>query len=208
METKINKMNPKVLSYRIAVVNSGFDINAGQNIDQTMTLEELVNYVADYVYSGKKGCCFHASVFLMKLLKIVGLDSELVLTTEPTILENGETRMDLRASVLLNDGGKYVVMNPIEDIEYFEKNHIPSSSREDNYIDDTTELKGTKDGIYSRDAGNIPLEEFINKYGNGKAWTLGSLFRPESDTMTFGDLMSKAKLIDLKNYSLDGENVK
>lgn len=208
METKSNKMDPRTLSYRIAVVNSGFDINAGQNIDQTMTLNELVNYVADYVYSGKKGCCFHASVFLMKLLKIVGLDSELILTVEPTILENGEKRDDLRASVLLNDGGKYIVMNPIEDIEYFDKNHIPSSARENHYIKDTTALKETKDGIHSHDAGNIPLDEFINKYGNGKAWTLGSLFRPESLTMTFAELMSKAKLIDLNDYSLDEENVK
>jgi len=207
MELNCIKMDPKVLSYKIAVIESGFDINAGQNIDQSMTLNKLVNYVADYVYSGKKGCCFHASVFLMKLLKIVGLDSELILTVEPTVLEDGTTRNDLRASVLLNDGGKYIVMNPIEDIEYFEKNHIPSSSRENKYVGETTILDGKKEGINSRDAGNIPLEEFINKYGNGQAWTLGSLFRPESEKMTFGELMSGAKLIDLENYK-DDENIK
>ena len=202
-----NKMDPKTLSYRIAVVSSGFDINAGQNIDQTLTLEKLVKYVDDFVYSGKKGCCFHASVFLMKLLRIVGLDSELILTTEPTVLEDGTTRVDMRASVLLNDGGKYIVMNPIEDIEYFEKNHIPSSAREDYYTKDTTILNGEKTGVHSKDAGNIPLEEFIKKYGNGVAWTIGSLFRPEFETMTLAELMKKAKMIDLNEYK-DDENIK
>lgn len=207
MELKIDKMDPKTLSYRIAVINSGFDINAGQNIDQTMTLENLINYVADYVFSGKKGCCFHASVFLMNLLKLVGLDSELILTEEPTVLEDGTTRSDLRASVLLNDGGKYVVMNPIEDIEYFEKNNIPSSSRENNYIGESTILNGKKEGISSKDACNIPLADFIDRYGKGRAWTLGSLFRPEFQRMTFGELMKEAKLIDLKKYQ-DDQNIK
>lgn len=195
------KMELKNLSYKVAVVNCGFDINAGQNIDMTMTLEKTINYVSDYVYAGKKGCCFHASVFLMKLLNIVGLKSEIILTSEPVVLENGEERVDMRASVLLNDGGRYIVMNPIEDIEYFEKKHIPSSAREDQYFGNTTILHGTKEGVHSVDAGNIPLKEFIDVYGKGKAWTIGSLFRPDFKTLTLGELMNKAKLIDLKDYT-------
>ena len=45
------------------------------------------------------------------------------------------------------------------------------------------------------------LKEFIDVYGKGKAWTIGSLFRPDFKTLTLGELMNKAKLIDLKDYT-------
>ena len=208
MELNCAKMDPKVLSYKIAVIENGFDINAGQDIDFNMTLEETVNYVSEFVDKRRKGCCFHASIFLMKLLHLIGLESELILTLEPTKLENGEVRIDKRASILLNDGGKYIVMNPIEDIEYFEEKGIFGGKRENEYIGGTTQLNGDKKGIHSKDGGNIPLEDFIQRYGHGTAWTVGSLFRPEFQTMTLDQLMNRAKIIDLKEYTENDQNIK
>ena len=194
-------MEAKDTCYKMTVDHCGFDINAGQNIDQNKTLKEMIDYVFDYVNSGNKGCCFHASVYLMKLLHVLGLESEIILTIEPTVLENGEKRIDTRASVLLKDGDKYIVMNPIEDIEFFEKEGIPKEKRKDYYLEGTTVLKGEKNGVYSSDAASIELIDFVKRYGSGSAWTIGSLYRPDYETKTFKELMGEAKLIDAYNYN-------
>ena len=193
-------MELKENAYKMTVSMCGFDINAGQNIDSNKTLKEMIDYVFTYVNEGNKGCCFHASVYLMKLLHVLGLESEIILTVEPTKLENGEERIDTRASILLKDGDKYIVMNPIEDIEFFEKNGILKSDRDNYYDENSTILKGKKEGISSVDAGGIELEDFIKRYGNGTSWTIGSLFRSDYDTMTFGELMKTAKVIDIGEY--------
>ena len=138
-------MDLRTNAFRTITEKAGFDINAGQNIDATKTLKEMIEYVERYIDENHKGCCFHASVYLMKLLHEAGIESEIILTAEPTVLENGETRTDMRASVMVNDGDRYIVMNPIEDIEFFEKNQIPTTSRKDFY--EETVLQGEKSGI-------------------------------------------------------------
>lgn len=193
-------MELKEKAYKMTVSMCGFDINAGQNIDGNKTLKEMIDYVFSYVNDGNKGCCFHASVYLMKLLHVLGLESEIILTVEPTKLENGEERVDTRASVLLQDGDKYIVMNPIEDIEFFEKNGVLKSDRDNYYDKDSTILNGKKEGISSIDAGEIELADFIKRYGNGTAWTIGSFYRSDYETMTFGELMKTAKVIDIGEY--------
>ena len=191
-------MKLKDEAYREITGKAWFDINAGQNIDFTMSLKDMINSVVNYVDNGNKGCCFHASVYLMKLLHDKGIDSEIILTLEPTVLENGEVRNDYRASILVKDDDKYVVMNPIEDIEFFEKNSIQPKDRENYY--NGTELNGEKGGIHSKDAANIGLADFIERYGNGSAWTLGTLYQNDFDTMTFQELWSCAKSIDVSEY--------
>lgn len=186
-------------AFREVTEKAGFDINAGQNIDMSKSLKETIDYVVKYIDEGKKGCCFHASVYLMKLLHDSQIDSEIILTVEPTKLENGEVRNDLRASVLVNNGIKCFVMNPIEDIEFFESEKIPVESRK-NYYGDTTILRGKKDGICSLDAAKIELEDFITRYGNGKAWTIGNLYCDGYENIPFGNLMNNAKIIDTSDY--------
>lgn len=74
-------------AFREVTEKAGFDINAGQNIDMSKSLKETIDYVVKYIDEGKKGCCFHASVYLMKLLHDSQIDSEIILTVEPTKLE-------------------------------------------------------------------------------------------------------------------------
>ncbi len=193
-------MDLKTNAFRTITEKAGFDINAGQNIDASKTLKEMIEYVERYIDENHKGCCFHASVYLMKLLHEAGIESEIILTAEPTVLENGETRTDMRASVMINDGDRYIVMNPIEDIEFFEKNQIPTTSRKDFY--EETVLQGEKSGIHSVDAASIELEDFITRYGEGRSWTIGSFYRDHYDTITFGELMNGATFIDIDEYQL------
>lgn len=193
-------MNAKEKAFRIITEKAGFDINAGQNIDSSKTLQEMINYIVKYIDEGNKGCCFHASVYLMKLLHDANIDSEIIITFEPTILDNGKTRNDMRASVLVKDGDKYIVMNPIEDIEFFEKENIPLAARKKYYEENSTVLIGEKNGISSPNAAQIDLEDFIARYGDGKAWTLGSLYCNGYETIKFGEIMSNAKVINIDEY--------
>ena len=101
-------------AYRQVTEKMGFDINAGQNINMSKNLKETINDTINYIDTGNKGCCFHASVYLAKLLHSMNIDSEIILTLEPTILENGETRNDMRASVLVHIGENDFVLNPID----------------------------------------------------------------------------------------------
>ena len=188
-------------AFRTITEKARFDINAGQDIDMSKSLKEMIDYVVRYIDDGNKGCCFHASVYLMKLLHDLEIDSEIIITIEPTSLENGEVRNDMRASILVNNGNKYIVMNPIEDIEFFEKENIPAESRKDFYGTSTI-LKGEKDGISSPNAAEIELEDFITKYGNGRAWTIGSLYRDDYENITFGSVMNSAKTININDYNL------
>ena len=131
----------------------------------------------------------------MKLLRDMGIDSDIILTVEAVILEIEKTRNDMRASVLVKDGNRYVVMNPIEDQLDFRKNY---------YEVDSTVLNGEKEGINSIDAAQIDLEDFISRYGGGKAWLLGSLYCDDYESMTFGELMSNSELIDINDYRPSG----
>ena len=194
------------MSYRMITEKMGFDRDAGQSIDGTMTLREMTDYVYNYINKGNKGCCFHASVYLMKLLHVLDIESELIITAEPTTLEDGSTRIDNRASLLVKDGDKYIVMNPIEDIEFFEKNSILPKERGKYYLGKTTILNGEKEGIHSKNAAEIELKDFIKRYGNGSAWTLGTLFNPENKNMTFNEFLKGAKLINLDEYTSSNQS--
>ena len=198
-------MELKEKSYREIVGKMGFDINAGQSINGSLSLKELANNIVEYIDNGNKGCCFHASVYLSKLLHDNGINSEIILTIEPTVLENGETRQDLRASVMLKDNGKWIVMNPIEDVEFFEKNNIASENRDNYYEGDTTKLIGSKDGIFSFDAANVELSDFITRYGNGSAWTIGSMYCDNYENKTLEEARNGAKIIKIEEYT-QGEN--
>ena len=199
MTNKSNKIDVRKLSYMVAVSNFGYDNNA--SIDKNKNLANVVKSVEEYIDNGWKESSFHISIFLMKLLHVMGLDSELVLTNDVTILEDGTPEVDVRASVLLYDEGKYMVMNPVEDIKYFEDNNIPINARENEYYEGTTILNGKKNGINSEDAGSIPLDEFIIKYGHGAAWIVGSIFRSDFQNITLNDLLKEAKLIKKEEYT-------
>ena len=198
-------MGLKDKAYREIVGKMGFDINAGQSINPSLTLKELTDDIVKYIDDGNKGCCFHASVYLSKLLHDNGINSEIILTVEPTVLENGETRQDLRASIMLKDDGKWIVMNPIEDVEFFEKNNISSESRDNYYEGDATKLIGSKDDVFSFDAGNIELGDFITRYGNGSAWTIGSMYCDGYENKTFEQARNGARFIKIDEYT-QGEN--
>lgn len=194
---KDNKLDLKSLSYIITTHGIGFDENA--IFDKNKTLGEIINYVDEYTNRGAKGNSFHAAIYLMKLLHVVGMDSELILTNEVEIKKN-IPNISLRASVLVYDNDKYVVMNPIEDIKYFEENKIPNNLREKEYIDGSTILKGKKSGVCSLDAANIPLDEFIKKYGSGACFNVGNIFNYEYKNMSLDDFLKQAKLIDINDY--------
>jgi len=185
-------------AYRQVTEKMGFDIDAGQNIDMSKSIKETINDTVNYIDNGNKGCCFHASVYLTKLLHDINVDSEIILTLEPTPLENGEVRNDMRASVLVHSDEKDYVLNPIEDIEFFEAMSIISEERKKYYDGTSTALIGIKNNIFSPDAAHIDLEDFINRYGNGTAWTIGSLYGDDFENATLGTLMSNAKIIEMK----------
>lgn len=174
-----------------------FDINAGQNVDVTMPLSEFVPSIVKHIDNGDVGCCLHSSVYLCKLLNDRGIYSEIVLTPEPTLLPNGETRTDLRASVLYIDDGNLYVANPVEDAEVFTEKGIKREERKPYYEADTCRLTIPKDGIVSEDASRIPLTDYVNKYGNGNGYQLGSLFGEDKEVLSLRDLMKTALTIDL-----------
>ena len=191
-------MDLKRKLFRNCTEKASFDINAGQNLQLGKSIKEVIEDVVNYIDSGNKGCCFHASVYLIKLLHDNGISATMILTPEPTILANGETRIDNRASVLIKENDRYVVMNPIEDVEFFEKYSISPEKRGTYYEEDTTVLKYDKEKIYSVDAADIDLEDFISRYGDGQAWTIDNLFCEEYDTKTFNSLLANAHSVDLK----------
>ena len=90
------------------------------------------------------------------------------------------------------------------DIEFFEKENTQLDFRKNYYEVDSTVLNGEKEGINSIDAAQIDLEDFISRYGGGKAWLLGSLYCDDYESMTFGELMSNSELIDINDYRPSG----
>lgn len=174
-----------------------FDINAGQNVDVTMPLSEFVPSIVKHIDNGDVGCCLHSSIYLCKLLNDGGIYSEIVLTPEPTLLPNGETRTDLRASVLYLDNGKFYVANPVEDAEIFTEKGIERAERKSYYEEDSCKLTIPKEGIVSEDASRISLEDYVNRYGDGTGYQLGSLFGEDKEVLSLRDLMKTALTIDL-----------
>lgn len=189
-------------AYRTVTEKCGFDIKAGRKIDLSKNLDDIIDYVVKYIDEGNKGCCFHASIYLMKVLHDLGIESEIILTIEPAILENGDVSNNNRASVLTKKNDKYIVMNPIEDIEFFEKENIAGEARKDFYDGEGTTLKGKKEGINSPNAAEIDLEDFIARYGDGRAWTLGDFYCDNSKNINFLSVMSDAKFMDVEDYKL------
>lgn len=193
-----NNLKPDIIkSYKKVIENAGFDINAGQNIDDSKTILELSKESIELLSNKGKGCCFHASMFLGWLLHEAGIECEVIITPEKTVLEDGTERIDNRASILVKDEEKYFVMNPVEDIEFFEENEI-SNNRENYYGEGTTVLKGSKKGISSIDAGYIDLDDFVLKYGNGNCWTLGNIFTNGNQTLK--ECFKNVKKVDLGDY--------
>lgn len=174
-----------------------FDINAGMSVDMAKPMCEFVPDIVKHIDNGGVGCCLHSSVYLCKLLNDRGIYSEIVLTPEPTLLPNGETRTDLRASVLYLNDGKLYVANPVEDAEVFTEKGIDREKRKSYYEKDSCKLTIPKEGIVSDDASCIPLDEYVNKYGDGTGYQLGSLFGEDKEVLSLRDLMKTALTIDL-----------
>lgn len=183
----------KYITKRISYNNS-LDFGVSLN----MTLDDVVKETIDYVDNLKLGNSFHATVSLMKMLDNVGIKSELLFRVGKVRID-GKLRNSLIASVLVNEKGKEIVMNPIEDIEFFSKEKADLKFREKLYSNGTTLFKIYKlddaRGVWSWDAANIGLDDFIVRYGDGKIWNLGSLFREGSDKITMKDMITNAKVL-------------
>lgn len=184
-------------AYIKTVEDCGFNINAGQSLNFDLSIKDTVNGAIKYIEEGNKGCCFHASIYLISLLKKAGIPSRLIVTSEPTILEDGTTRLDSRASVFID--GLDIVLNPIEDIEFFEEYDIPKECRKTFYVSDTTTFRLTKDGISSQDAGFIQLDDFISRYGAGQAFLFENFYKNAYKHKTFYGVLSDYEL--LKSYT-------
>lgn len=176
--------------YKETTTRLFFDINAGQELPLQLTPKEMINYINNHVAQEKKGCCFHASLYLMGKLHERGIKSNMIITLEPVIENGQEIRKDNRASVLVEIDGEKIVMNPIEDIEYFEKYNIPPKNRASHYEGEATEFIPVKEGINSTDAGNIPYDDFVLRYGNGEAYIVKDLFANEAQDKSISEILS------------------
>lgn len=54
---------------------------------------------------------------------------------------------------------------------------------------------------WSWDSANIDFSDYIKRYGNGRVWNVGSLFREDADKITMRDIISNAELIKLIDLS-------
>ena len=176
--------------YKSVTKKIGYNPNSRVYIDVTKSLKEILDDVVLFIESGNKCSDMHACIYLMKILRGRFIASQLILTGE------GENR---RASLLVNDGFKWIVMNPIEDIEFFEDKKIPSEIREKFYNVDGS-FRGQKQGVCTKDASNILLEDFMERYGNGRVINLGTFYREDNDKITLLDLQNDAKEIDFNDY--------
>ena len=172
--------------YKDTTAMINFDINAGATIDSKKNICRLVNEVERDVREGKGGCCLHSSLILSEKLRNAGIDSEIICTYEPTY-RNGKRYNDIRASVLYYDheASQYFVANPVEDIEMFTLLKLDSSLRYSRYESDGTLRipKSVMGTIVSSNASRIPVQDFIERYGDGSCWTLGNIFEKKSATL-------------------------
>ena len=187
--------------YKIVTSKVNFDINAGMNVDMSIPLSELIPSIVEHIDNGGSGCCLHSAIYMCKLLNDRGIYSELIATPEPTVLPDGTSRTDLRASVLYYDSkeSKYYVANPIEDAEAFTRDGISSQDRLKYYDEDSGILKLKKDNVYSEDGSRILLEDYVNRYGNGVGYQFGTLFGEDKEVLSFSDIMRTVLTIDLND---------
>ena len=187
-------MKKIIESYKKVVFDSGFDINAGQKLDFSKTMKETIEDTVKYLQEGNKGCCFHASLYLIYMFHNNGIKSELVVTAEPTVLPDGTTRTDNRASVMYNYDGKVYIANPIEDIEYFEENGISKEERNKFYDYDSTILKANKNKVHSSDACFIEYNDYIKRYGDGVLYKMNDPYGDNYINCTLGEFLNKVEV--------------
>ena len=193
-------------AYKYATNTANFDINAGQELNLDVSLSDTIEQVKEQIESGKGICCFHASIYLSSILNALGIYSELIITPELAIID-GKARTDNRLSVLYYDecDKKYYVANPIEDIEMFSNYNMNSDERLLSYKNESGELIFNKKDfittVVSNDASKIPADDFIQRYGSGDAWTIGSIYNNDLNNTTFNNMLSQAKYISPNNIS-------
>ena len=191
-------MNLKDFCYRFITEKISYNNNLGFGVSLDMSLNDVINNTIDYVDKYHSGNSFHASLCLMKILDHVGIKSEM-------LFRIGKVRIGRRlenslvVAVLLKNKDKMYVMNPIEDIEFFTKESIEKEQRKKFYEGGSTSINtvkfNNKKDIWSMDAGKIEIEDYINRYGEGRVWNVGSLFREDADKITLGDIIRDAKII-------------
>lgn len=176
--------------FRMITCKLRYDENGISNIDMSKTVKEVIESTIDYAENGNGCSSLQAAICLSRKLYTCFSPSEVILTME---------RNNMRASVLTHDGFKWIVMNPIEDIEFFEDKKILPEIR-DKFYNVAGEFRGTKQGIVTKDASAIPLADFIERYGNGKAWTIGYICSKKYADLIFRDVYANIREININNY--------
>lgn len=184
--------------YKFVTKNISYNNSLSFDVSLNMKLKDIVDETVEYVDVLGLGNSFHVSIYLMKMLDNVGIKSEL-LFRDGKVRINGKLKKSLIASVLVNENGKAIVMNPIEDIEFFSLEKYDSKFREKLYSNGTTLFKIYKDdesdNIWSWDACNIDLDQFVIRYGNGRVWNVGNIFRDDADKVTMEDVLVNARVV-------------
>ena len=166
------------IEYKKVMNNINFNINASKRLFlyNNMTLFDVRNRIFNEVENKEEGCSYHYAFYLSKLLRVQGIDSEIILNIDARYKdENKHTS----ACVLYEDNNEYFVA-------CLDNNELVNSGRHKNKY-----------------AYRIPLKHFLDNYVKNYIVNLGSIYKGRneytfSDYMSSGEIISKKKLLKLK----------
>ena len=179
------------MCFRSITCKLRYSKNGLDNLDMSKTVKEVIDTTLKYADAGNGCSSLQAAICLSRKLYTCFTPSEIILTRDIT--------NNMRVSVLTHDGFKWVVMNPIEDIEFFEDKKIPPEIR-DKFYNVAGEFRGAKQGIVTKDASTIPLADFIERYGNGQVWSIGYICAKKNADLIFKDVYANARIININDY--------